>query len=102
MKSKIRWNLSGLLLAVLILMEGVIWAAFTKVDKEGLHTVIEETNSFSKLRIQEYEDYSTNDRVKSLVRLLDKTTELSSSMKKLGHYTKQDLDEYVEAQRLTG
>ena len=28
--------------------------------------------------------------------------ELSSSMKKLGHYTKQDLDEYVEAQRLTG
>ena len=102
MKSKIRWNLSGLLLVVLILMEGVIWAAFTKVDKEGLHTVIEETNSFSKLRIQEYEDYSTNDRVKSLVRLLDKTTELSSSMKKLGHYTKQDLDEYVEAQRLTG
>ena len=102
MKSKIKWNLSGLLLIVLILLEGIIWAVFTKVDQEGLHIAIEETNSFSKLRIQEYEDYSANDRVKSLVRLLDKTTELSSSMRKLGHFRQQDLDEYVEEQRLDG
>lgn len=102
MKIEKNWKISGVLLILLLVAEVLVWAAFTELDKKKLQSAIDETCSFSKIRIQEYEDYTANDRVKSLIRLLDKTKELSSNMEKLGLYGQKDLDDYKEKQRLTG
>ena len=102
MKNRRSGKLPGLLLIVLIVAGAVIWGLFTGMDRASLQRTLDETVSFTKVRIQKYEDYTANDRVKSLVRLLDKTSELSISMKKIASYGQQDLDEYIEEQRLSG
>ena len=52
--------------------------------------------------MKSYEIYDTNDQVKSLVRLLDKTTELSRVIEQEGNLSTEMLDEYAGEQRLTG
>lgn len=52
--------------------------------------------------IQRYEDFNTNDKVKSLIRLLDKSTELSRVIAAEGIPDQENLDRYVEDQRLSG
>ena len=101
MKNKNIWKLSGLLLGVLLLAEGVIWGIFTGVDRRELSEALDKTTAVAKTRLQNYDDYTANDRVKSLIRLLDKTKELSRSMQ-ITSCDQQDLDEYVEEQRLSG
>ena len=102
MKTEKSWKLSGMLLAVLVLAGIVIWGVFTRIDRAGLKETLAETISFTKIRLQDYEDYTANDRVKSLIRLLDKAEELSRDMKKMEFYGEAELDEYVTRQRLTG
>ena len=75
MKNRRSGKLPGLLLIVLIVAGAVIWGLFTGMDRASLQRTLDETVSFTKVRIQKYEDYTANDRVKSLVRLLDKTSE---------------------------
>ena len=55
-----------------------------------------------KNRIERYEIYNTNDQVKSLVRLMDKTTELSRAIAQEKNLSAEMLDEYAREQRLTG
>lgn len=102
MKTKRTWSLSILLLFLLLFVEAAIWTVFTKLDKNNLRTAFDETLAFSKVRLQEYRDYTANDRVKSLVRLLDKTTELGKLIQHTGLMEHQELDDYVSEQRLTG
>ena len=61
-----------------------------------------ETFDFAKTRIERYENYNTNDQVKSLVRLMDKTTELSRVIAQEDNLSEEMLDEYANEQRLTG
>ena len=102
MKSKNVWKLSGLLLAVLILFGAVIWGIFTGVDRKELTQTLDKTTAVAKNRLQSYDDITANDRVKSLIRLLDKTKELSSNMNKFEQYGQQDIDGYTTEQRLSG
>ena len=102
MKTKRTWKLSVILLISLLLVEVVIWAAFTGLDRKGLQIAFDEAIMFSKVRLQEYEDYTANDRVKSLVRLLDKTSELGNLIRYTGLKEQQELDDYVTEQRLSG
>ena len=102
MKNKKMWRLSGLFLTVLILAGIIIWGIFTGVDIAGLKNTLDDTMSFSKVRIQNYENFTANDRVKSLIRLLDKTVELRTNMEKFDRYSQTDLDTYVAQQRLSG
>ena len=102
MKNKRSWKLSGCILIVLIFAGAIIWGIFTGIDRASLKESLDETLSFTKLRLQEYEDYTANDRVKSLVRLLDKTKAICSEMKKTELYEQQELDAYREEQRLSG
>ena len=102
MKSKNAWKLSGLLLAVLILFGVVIWGIFTGVDRRELTQTLDKTTAVAKSRLQSYDDITANDRVKSLIRLLDKTKELSSNMNKFEQYGQQDIDGYTTEQRLSG
>lgn len=63
MKTKHTWKLSVLLLFVLLFSEAVIWTVFTRLDKNNLRTTLDETLAFSKVRLQEYREYTANDRV---------------------------------------
>ncbi len=71
-------------------------------DQSSLQTALEDTISFTKIRLQRYDAYQNNDQVKSLVRLLDKTTGLSMSLEEWEHPTDEKLDAYADAQRLSG
>ena len=102
MKNKNMWKMSGLLLLGLLLVGAVIWGIFTGMDRKELSETLDKTTSTAKIKLQEYDDYTANDRVKSLVRLLDKSKELSSNMVGQEPYQQENLDAYVSAQRLTG
>ena len=49
-----------------------------------------------------YDNYVTNDKTKSLIRLLDKTAELSRCLGLSGAADQDIFDDYVYNQRLTG
>ena len=102
MKNKNRRKLSVLLLLGLILAGGIIWVIFTGTDRKELSETLDKTIADAKIRLQNYDDYTANDRVKSLVRLLDKTKELSNNLSRIDTYGQQDLEAYVSEQRLTG
>ena len=102
MKNKKSWKISCLTLVILILSGVAIWGMLTEIDKKSLQKSLNETISFTKIRLRNYENYTANDRVKSLIRLLDKSKELSSDMKKMKPYGQKEIDDYVEEQRLSG
>ena len=101
MKIKHSWKLPGLLLAALIAAGVFVWGIFTGIDQNDLKETLDETTQVAKTRLQNYENYTANDRVKSLVRLLDKTRELSLNMLRMAPYSQQELDEYAAEQRLS-
>ena len=102
MKNKKIWNLQSLLLVVLLLAGAVIWGIFTGLDHNELNTALDRTTSIVKSKLQAYDDYTANDRVKSLVRLLDKTRELSTDLSRINTYGQQELNAYISEQRLSG
>ena len=102
MKNKKLLKMSGLLLVILILVGVVIWGMFTGLDKSSLNEEFTNTIAFTKAHLKDYEEYTANDRVKSLVRLLDKSEELSKDIERLGKYSQKELDDYTTDQRLTG
>ena len=102
MKNRNVWKVSGLLLLGLILAGIVIWGIFTRTDQNGLNKTLDKTIAVAKIKLQNYEDYTANDRIKSLVRLLDKTQELTRNMKRMDSCGQQYFDTYVLEQRLSG
>ena len=102
MKNKSIWKVSGLLLLGLFLAGAVIWGMFTRADQKELNETLDKTASTAKIKLQEYEDYTANDRVKSLVRLLDKSKEFRRNISRIDSYRQEDIDEYAAEQRLTG
>ena len=102
MKNKNIWKLSGLLLLGLLLAGIVIWGMFTRTDQKELSKTLDKTMSTAKIKLQDYDDYIANDRVKSLVRLLDKSKEFSHNISRIDQYGQKDIEEYAEEQRLTG
>ncbi len=78
-----------------------IFAGFTVHDRLLLQKTILTTFEFMRDRLTAYESYAANDEVKSLVHLLDKTTELSRVVGALGTPDQAVLDSYVSEQRLS-
>ena len=102
MKSKKRLSNCFFMPIVLILL-GISCFCFTNAsDIAKLNDTLDETISFVKSCISRYEIYNANDRVKSLVRLLDKSEELSRVLDAEHDFTAQDMDNYAKQQRLTG
>ena len=95
-------TISRVVLILMIAAGVVIWGIFTGIDKKNLDVSLKETISFAKIRIQNYEDDTANDRVKSLVRLLDKSKALTNDMEMVEKYGKQQLDAFASEQRLSG
>ena len=87
----------------ILIFSGILtFLLLTARDNSKLNSTLDETFDFVKNRIESYEIYNTNDQVKSLVRLLDKTTELSRVIEQEGNLSTEMLDEYAREQRLTG
>ena len=94
---------SACLLVIILLFFGILlFFLLTASDTKKLNSTLNETFDFVKNRIERYEIYNTNDQVKSLVRLMDKTTELSRVIAQEGNLSAKLLDEYAREQRLTG
>ena len=102
MKNKKLLRISGVLLIILIFVGVIIWGLFTGLDRNALESEFTNTTAFTKAHLQNYEEYTANDRVKSLVRLLDKTEELGNDIENVKSYSQKELDDYVVEQRLTG
>ena len=100
-KKKIDKN--ACLLVFILIISGILtFLLLTASDNKKLNSTLNETFDFVKTRIERYEIYNTNDQVKSLVRLMDKTTELSRVIAQEGNLSTEMLDEYAGEQRLTG
>ena len=91
-----------LLVFTLIFVGILIFSLLTASDNKKLNRTLNETFDFVNSRIDSYEIFNTNDQVKSLVRLMDKTTELSRVLEQEGNLSAEMLDEYAREQRLTG
>ena len=102
MKSKKRLS-SCFFMPIALILLGISFFCFTNAsDIAKLNDTLDETISFVKSCISRYEIYNANDRVKSLVRLLDKSEELSRVLDAEHDFTAQDMDNYAKQQRLTG
>ena len=88
-----------LLAAVLVL--AAIFVAFTVHDQIYLQRSIDKTFAFMQDRIAACESYEANDEVKSLVRLLDKTNELSRVLAALDGPDEEVLQTYLTEQHLS-
>ena len=100
---KKRFDKNACLLVLILIFVGIlIFSLLTASDNNKLNNTLNETFDFVKTRIERYEIYNTNDQVKSLVRLMDKTTELSRVIAQEGNLSEEMLDEYAREQRLTG
>ena len=98
-----RVDKNACLLVIILIFSGILtFLLLTASDNRRLNSTLNETFDFVKTRIERYEIYNTNDQVKSLVRLLDKTTELSRVIAQEGNLSAEMLDEYAREQRLTG
>ena len=100
---KKRFDKNACLLVLILIFFGILtFLLLTASDNNKLNNTLNETFDFVKTRIERYEIYNTNDQVKSLVRLMDKTTELSRVIAQEGNLSEEMLDEYAREQHLTG
>ena len=100
---KKKFDKNACLLVLIQIFFGILtFLLLTASDNKKLNNTLNETFDFVKNRIERYEIYNTNDQVKSLVRLMDKTTELSRVIAQEGNLSEEMLDEYASEQRLTG
>ena len=100
---KKKFDRNACLLVFTLIFAGILlFLLLTASDNKKLNSTLNETFDFVKKRIESYEIYNTNDQVKSLVRLMDKTTELSRVIAQKENFRAEMLDEYAKEQRLTG
>ena len=102
MKNKRFLRIFCVLLALLLIVGGVVWGVFTGIDRTKLQQALESAVSFSKSRIVSYDNGISNDRVKSLIRLLDKAEDLRRDMVNYTSFGQAELDTFVADQRLSG
>ena len=94
----LRWVSLVLGAAVLAIILVVLWGQ----DQKSILNITNETIDFLKERVVRYDNYVANDKTKSLVRLLDKTAELSRCLSVSGTIDQKTFDDYIYNQRLTG
>ncbi len=99
---KVMGSFSGILFAVLVFTGIILFTFFQFSDKKNLQTTLEESISFAQKRIGRYNKYQNNDKVKSLVRLQDKSLALTWAMQEESNFTQDSLKEYAKEQSITG
>ena len=97
--SRLLFNMLVLAVGVLIITAGAFF--LTAHDTVQAVKASDQALAFMKARIVRFSNYAANDRTKSLIRLLDKTSELSRCIA-VEDMDVIDLDRYAYDQRLTG
>ena len=92
----------GILLLILIITGIILFLVFEASGKKNLQNVLDESISFTQLRVGRYKSYRDNDQIKSLVRLQDKAEALSFAMAGETDFNEQRLQEYADDQRISG
>lgn len=85
-----------------LVLAAVSFLLLTLHDRSSADQVISQTMDFATLRVEQYTLAMENDQIKSEIRLLDKTFELSRRMEYMDELSPQVLDAYAYNQRLTG
>ena len=89
-------------LAAGILIFSIAFGLLTMRDRQYLQSVLHDTLTFMKNRIESYDHYRSTDKTKSLMRLADKVEALNTELKLMESYDVQSLDSFARQQRLTG
>ena len=97
--SRLLFNMLVLAAGVLIITAGAFF--LTAHDTVQAVKASDQALAFMKTRTVRFSNYAANDRTKSLIRLLDKTSELSRCIA-VEDMDVSDLDRYAYDQRLTG
>ena len=92
----------GILLTILVITGIILFSVFQTSGKKNMQNVLEESISFTQLRVGRYKNYRDNDQIKSLVRLQDKAEALSFAMAGETDFNEQRLQEYADEQKLSG
>ncbi len=95
-------NFNRILLAVLIVIGVCLFVLLHIADKSNLKEAQDNLCSFTKHRLTRFDMYRTNDQVKSLVRLLDKTTGLGTDMTRMNMLNEEALNAFADEQRVSG
>lgn len=85
-----------------ILIFSIAFGLLTMRDRQYLQSVLQDTLTFMKNRIESYDHYQSADKTKSLMRLADKVEALNTELKLMESYDVQSLDSFARQQRLTG
>ena len=97
---RLSWRVFWLPLLVGVCLLVTVFVGMTFWDRANCVQVKNMTLEFMTNQVNFYVTSQTSDQVKSLVRLQDKIKALSYSMERTGGITQQDLDDYVQHQRL--
>lgn len=105
MKRKINISIKTKIVGCLIVVFMIILFINHKIfSAMGLRSTVKLSNDtirYAKEKLETYDNYQANDETKSLVRLLDKTTELAKNLN-IHKYTEKALNTYACEQHLTG
>ena len=98
-------SLAGMIIiavtAGIMLFAGAYTALTNQAIKET-RELTEQTLDFLGNRVTEYKNNLTNDKTKSLIRLLDKTVELAENIEESSSYTGDRIKKYAHEQRISG
>lgn len=89
------------MMAILVIILIALHYIFVKVGIDDTERICSKTIDNAKEKLETYDNYIANDETKSLVRLLDKTTEFANNLCDTD-FTSMDLNKYVTQQRITG
>lgn len=89
-------------LTLYLVMLVTSFVVLTWHDTRNVWQAMDATLDFAVARLEQYFNAMSNERAKSEIRLLDKTSELAARIAETGMITNEQLDRYAYAQRLTG
>ena len=101
-RSIFSWKFFWIAFVFGIIVLGVEYAGLTGYDNRTAQNVSEKSISIVKKTLKRYDNMILNDQTKSLIRLLDKTSELSRVYDQEKGFDHNRLNEYVQEQRLAG
>lgn len=101
-RSIFSWKFFWIAFVFGIIVLGVEYVGLTGYDNRTAQNVSEKSISIVKKTLKRYDNMILNDQTKSLIRLLDKTSELSRVYDQEKGFDHNRLNEYVQEQRLAG
>ncbi len=93
-------GLPHIVFAIFTLFGIALFFALQIRDVRNIETTFEDNISFIKTRVNYYEAYRANNKVKSLSRLIDKTTELNNNLVEWTETNETRIKNYLEEQHI--